>query len=340
MQWTMTEKDFYNILKDIRNKVLHPVYFLMGEETFYIDVIADYLEDRILSDEEKEFNLSILYGKDTDIPTILSVAKRYPMMSSHNIVIIKEAQHIKSIEGILPYIRKPLESTILVICYKYKRLDKRTVLYKEIKKMGVVFEGKKLYDNQVPEWIASYVSKHGYRIGPRAVQMLADHLGADLGMIVNEVKKLFINLQKGKEITTAVIEENIGISKDFNVFEFQNALARKNGPKAYQIANYFANNPKSNPFVLTTGVLYQFFSKIVIYHGLSDKSRNSVASALSVNPFFVKDYELAAKNYPAAKATHCISLLRKYDMKSKGLANESTDQGELLKELTYKLLNN
>ncbi len=335
----MTEKDFYNILKDIRNKVIHPIYFLMGEESFYIDVIADYLEEKVLTEEEKEFNLSILYGKDTDIPTIISVAKRYPMMSSHNLVIIKEAQHIKEIEELLPYIRQPLESTILVICYKYKRLDGRTLLYKEVKKKGVIFEGKKLYDNQVPEWIVSYVKRYGYRIGPKAVQMLADHLGADLGKIVNEVQKLFINLEKGKEITTQVIEENIGISKDYNVFEFQNALGQKNSLKAYQIAKYFADNPKSNPFVLTIGVLYQFFSKIILYHSLTDKSKNNVAAALSINPFFVKDYERAARNYPAPQTIRCIALLRKFDLKSKGVENETTNAGELLKELTYNLLN-
>lgn len=336
----MMEKDFYNILKDIRNKVLHPVYFLMGEESFYIDVISDYIEEQVLTDEEKEFNLSILYGKDTDIPTIISVAKRYPMMSSHNVVIIKEAQNIKEkeFEGLLSYIRQPLESTILVICYKYKRLDGRTVLYKEIKKKGILFEGKKLYDNQVPDWISSYVNKHGYRIGPKAVQMLADHLGADLGKIVNEVQKLFINLEKGKEITSQVIEENIGISKDYNIFELQNALGKRNGFKAYQIADYFANNPKSNPFVVTIGVLYQFFSKIIMYHSLADKSRNSVAAALSVSPFFVKDYEQAARNFPLSHAIECISLLRKYDLRSKGVDNETTDHGDLLKELTYNLL--
>ncbi len=336
----MTEKNFYNILKDIRNKVLHPVYFLMGEESFYIDVIADYLEEKVLSEEEKEFNLSILYGKDTDIPTIVSVAKRYPMMASHNMVIIREAQHIKNIEDLLPYIQQPLDSTILVICYKYKRLDGRTLLFKEIKKKGIIFEGKKLYDNQVPEWITSYVKRHGYRIGPGAVQMLADHLGSNLGKIVNEVQKLFINLEKGKEITSQVIEENIGISKDYNIFEFQNALGQKNVFKAHQIADYFANNPKSNPFVLTSGVLYQFFSKIIMYHSLTDRSKNNVAAALSISPFFVKDYEQAARNFPASQAIHCISLLRLYDLKSKGVDNETTDEGELLKELTYKLLNN
>ncbi|MDR4989236.1 MAG: DNA polymerase III subunit delta [Bacteroidales bacterium] len=335
----MAETEFNSILKDIRNKIVVPVYFLMGEESFYIDVIADYLEAQVLTETEKEFNMSILYGKDTDIPTIVSVARRYPMMASHNLVIVKEAQHIKNIEDVLPYVQKPLESTILVICYKYKTIDKRTKFYKELKKAGVVFEGRKLYDNEIPGWITSYVKKHGYRISPQAVQLLADHLGSNLGTIVNEVKKLFINIRKGQEITTVLIEENIGISKDFNVFEFQNALAVKNSQKAYQIAKYFADNPKSNPFVLTSGVLYQFFSKILLYHSLRDKSQKNVATELSINPFFVKQYATAAGNYSTAKARSCISLLRKYDMMSKGLDNESTDQGELLKELTWKMLN-
>lgn len=335
----MAEMQFNDILRDIRNKVYYPVYFLMGEESFYIDVIADYLESQVLTDEEKEFNMSIMYGKDTDIPTIISTAKRYPMMASHNLVIIKEAHHIKNIEDILPYIQQPLESTILVICYKYKTIDKRIKFYKDLSKAGVVFIGKKLYDNEVPAWISNYVKRHGYRIGPQAVQMLADHLGADLGKIVNEVRKLFINLKKGDEITAGVIEENIGISKDFNIFELQKALGTKNHQKAYQIAKYFADNPKTSPFILTSGVLYQFFAKILLYHSLKDKSQKNVATELSVHPFFVKDYSLAARHYPPAKAISCISLLRKYDMMSKGLDNETTDHGELLKELTYKILN-
>ncbi len=335
----MAEKIFYDILKDIRNKVLYPIYFLTGEESFYIDVISDYLEAKVLTDEEKEFNLSIMYGKDTDIPTIISTAKRYPMMASHNLVIIKEAHHIKNIEDLLPYVQQPLKSTIFVVCYKYKTIDKRTKLYKELKKASVVFEGKKLYDNEVPPWIDSYVKQRGYRIGPAAVQMLADHLGSNLGKIVNEVQKLFINLQKGSEITAKVIEENIGISKDYNIFELQNALGAKNNQKAYQIVKYFADNPKSNPFVLTSGVLYQFFAKILLYHSLRDKSQRNAAAELSVNPFFVKDYAMAARNYPKEKAIACIGLLRKYDLMSKGLNNETTDSGELLKELTYKLLN-
>ena len=335
----MFAKNYQQVLKDVRNKVLHPVYFLMGEEAFYIDVIADFIEDQVLTDTEKEFNLSILYGKDTDIPTIISVAKRYPMMASHNIVIIKEAHHIKNIENLLPYLQQPLKSTILVICYKYKDLDKRTKFYKALEKTGVVFSGKKLYDNQVPGWISDYVKRHGYKIGPRALQLLADHLGTDLGKIVNEVRKLFINLEKSSEITPEVIEANIGISKDYNIFEFQNALGNRDNQKAYQIARYFADNPKSHPLMLITGVLYQFFAKLITYHGLADKSQKNVASALGVNPFFVKDYATAARNYPPQKVISIFSELRNYDLKSKGLNNETTVSGELLKELTFKILN-
>ncbi len=335
----MSEKIFYDILKDIRRKVFYPVYFLYGEESFYIDVISNYLEDKVLTDEEKEFNLSIMYGKDTDIPTIMATAKRYPMMASHNLVIIKEAHHIKNIEDLLPYIQQPLSSTILVVCYKYKSLDKRTKLYKELSKASLVFEGKKLYDNEIPGWIANYVNQRGYKISPHAVQLLADHMGSNLGKIVNEVQKLFINLNKGNEITVKVIEENIGISKDYNIFELQNALGSKNNQKAYQIVKYFADNPKSNPFVLTSGVLYQFFAKILLYHSLRDKSPRNAAIELSINSFFVKDYAIAARNYPKEKAIACIGLLRKYDLMSKGLNNETTDNGELLKELTYKILN-
>ncbi len=335
----MTEKNFYNILRDIRNKVLHPLYFLMGEEGFYIDVISDYIEDAVLTDTEKEFNMSVLYGRETDIPTIISTAKRYPMMASHNVVIVREAQHLQQIDGLLPYVENPLESTILVICYKYKTLDQRTKFFKTLAKKGVIFTGKKLYDNQVPGWISDYVNRHGYKIGPKALQMLADHLGTDLGKIVNEAKKLFINLKKGAEITTEVIEQNIGISKDFNIFEFQHAIGTRNSRKAYQIAKYFADNPKNNPFIMTTAVLYQYFSKILLYHSLGDKSQKNVAAELGIPPFFAKDYAQAARNYAPAKVIGIFSLLREYDMKSKGWDNETTDHGQLLKELTYKILN-
>lgn len=334
----MANLKFEDILKDIRNKVLYPVYFLMGEESFYIDVIADYLEEKVLTEEEKGFNLSILYGKETDIPTILSVAKRFPMMASHHLVIIREAQNIKDIESLSAYISKPLSSTILVICYKYKSLDRRKKFVKDIEKNGVLFEGKKLYDNQVPAWINDYISRKGYRIGPRAVQMLADHLGADLAKIVNEIGKIFISLPKGQEVSTRVIEENIGISKDYNNFELQEALGEKKIFKAQQIVRYFGENPKSHPLVVTLAVLYQYFTRILIYHSLRDKSRNNAAAALSVNPFFIPHYQQAAQNYPPGKVIQIISWLRETDIKSKGIDNYSTTDGELLRELTYKIL--
>ncbi len=335
----MAEMNVHQILKDVGNKVVHPVYFLMGEETYYIDVIADNLEESILTDTEKEFNLTIFYGKDTEIPEIISTARRYPMMASHNIVIVREAQHLKDIDALMTYLQKPLESTILVVCYKYKTLDKRTRFYKFLNHSGVVYNGKKLYDSQVPDWISGYVKQNGYRISPAATKLLSDHLGSDLGKIVNEVKKLFINLNKGSEITPLVIEENIGISKDFNMFEFQNALGAKNKQKAYQIAKYFADNPRSNPFVMTSGILYQFFSKVLLYHSLKDKSQKNAATELGVHSFFIKDYMQAAKNYSPNRIIEIFSQLRSYDLKSKGLGNETTDQGELVKELTYKILN-
>jgi DNA polymerase III subunit delta len=329
---------FEDILKDIRNKVLHPVYFLMGEEPFYIDVISDFLEDKVLSEAEKEFNLSILYGKETDVQSIINHAKRYPMMGSHQLVIVKEAQNIKDFDEMIPYVQNPLTSTLLVICYKYKSFDRRKKFLKEVEKAGVVFEGKKLYDNQVPGWIGSYVKRKGFRIGPKAVQMLADHLGADLGKIVNELGKVFINLRGGDEITVDVIEENIGISKEFNIFELQESLGEKDVFKAFQIIKYFADNPKANPLVVTLGVLFQFFSKVLVYHSLRDKSRSNVMDALAINGFFVSKYQRAAVNYRPEKITNIISYLRECDIKSKGINNNSVSDGELLKELTYKIL--
>ncbi len=335
----MVTNKYMDVLKDIRNKVYYPIYYLMGEEAFYIDVISDYLEEQVLTETEKEFNLSIVYGKDTDIPQIVSMAKRYPMMSSHNLVIVKEAQHIKDMEELLPYAENPLNSTILVICHKYGKLDGRTQLSKTLKKTGVVFEGKKLFDNQIPQWIADYIKRKGFRIGPKAVQLLADHLGSDLGKIVGELRKLFINLKKGEEISEEIIERNVGISKEFNIFEYQDALGVKDHLKAHQIARYFADNPKSNPVFMVTASLSGYFSKILLYHVQPDKSQANVASALGISPFFVKGYAVAARNYPKQKILKIFSWLREYDIKSKGVDNETTPPGDLIREMTHKILN-
>lgn len=330
----------YNqIITDLRNKIYYPVYFLFGEEAYFIDEISNLLEESVLSETEKEFNQTIVYGKETDPLTIISYAKRFPMMSNYQVVIIKEAQDVKNIEQLLPYAEKPLKSTLLVVCYKYKKIDRRTLLARVIDKNGVLFESKKLYDNKVPEWIRNYVTEKGYRITPKASVLLAEYLGNDLSRITNETGKLFINISPDTEIDGDHIEQNIGISKDFNIFELQRALGSKDIYKANQIANYFAANEKENPLIKTIAILNSFFTKVLMYHQLADKSRNSVASALSVHPYFITDYQVAAKNYSFNRITRIITYLREYDLRSKGVNNATTEEGQLLKELVFKILN-
>ena len=329
---------FEQILNDLKNKIYYPIYFLGGEEAYYIDEISDYIEKNVLTDTEKEFNQSVIYGRDTDVATIVSNAKRFPMMANHQVVIIKEAQYVDKIEELLPYIENPLDSTLLIINYKYKKIDKRKTFFKRITKKGVLFESPKIYDNKIPAWITDYVRKLGYAITPKACIMLAEYLGTDLGKIVNEIGKLTLNVPVSAEINDVLIERNIGISKDFNIFELQNAIGKRDIFKANQIAGYFAANPKENPLIKTVTILYGYFSKLLIYQQLKDKSQNNAAAALSVHPFFVKDYQVAARNYNYAKLTRIISLLREYDLKSKGVNNISITDGELLKELLFKIL--
>ena len=329
---------FNEILTNLSKKVYQPVYFLMGDETYFIDEICDYMVNHVLDESEKEFNQTILYGKDTDVATIISESKRFPLIGTHRVVIVKEAQHIRKIEGLEVYLEQPQPSTILVICYKYKTLDKRKKFTKELAKKNVLFESKKLYDNQIPDWIQNHLSKHKYSIHPKAAFLLSEYLGADLGKITNELDKLMLVNKKGQEITSDIIERNIGISKDFNNFELNNALGKRDILKSNLIIKHFAANPKDNPLVVTIGVLFGFFQKILLYHTLKDKSKKNVASTLKVNPFFVRDYELAARNYPKGKLVKIISYLREYDLISKGVNNNSVSEGELLKELIYKIL--
>jgi DNA polymerase III subunit delta len=330
---------FEEIMSDLKNRIFKPVYFLAGEEPYYIDLITDYIEDKVLPESEKSFNQIILYADDTNIPSIIDIARRFPMMASHQVVIIKEAQTLKKIDDLAIYLERPLASTILVFSYKYKALDKRTKLCKMLDTHAVYFESPRLRDYQIPAWIERYLMKKGIKTDPSASAMLTEYLGTDLHKIANELDKLIITLPKGKPaITTALIETNIGISKDYNNFELQKAVGDRNILKANMIVRYFTNNPKDNPLTLTIASLFSFFSKLLQYHYLTDKSKNNIASALKVNPYFVKDYETAALKYNANKTVQIISLLRTFDMRSKGYGDPGTEHGDLLKELIYRIL--
>lgn len=328
-----------DILKDLKNKVYHPIYFLSGEEPFYIDLISNFIEKNVLDEAEKEFNQQIIYGKDTDIATIIGAAKRYPMMANHNVVIVKEAQHlIKQIDQLDSYVDNPTKSTILVFCYKYKTLDGRKAITKKLNKQAVFFESKPIYENQVPDWINSYLKEKNYTINQKAAYLIAEFLGTDLSKVANELDKLTINIPKGTEINAEMVEKNIGISKDFNMFELNKAIGAKDILKANKIINHFAKNEKEYPIQATIAVLYIFFTAILKYHYTKDKNPRNIASALKISPFFVKEYQQAAQNYNIKKAVKIIEYIREYDLKSKGVNNVSSSSGELSKELIFKIL--
>lgn len=329
---------FELIISDLKKKIFKPVYFLSGEESYFIDSISDYIEEHALQEADKAFNQSVVYGRDLDVSTLLGIVKRFPMMSEYQVVIVKEAQQIKKIEELESYVSSPLKSTILVLCYKYGALDKRKSFAKTIAKNAVLFESKKLYDNQVQDWVNKYLKEKNYTISVKANILLTEFLGTELSKITNELDKLIISIPSGTEINEKHIENNIGISKDYNSFELQNALGKKDILKANRIINYFGANPKNNPIVLTISTLYSFFSKVLIYHQLKSQSKENVASALKVNPFFVKDYELAARNYSLGKSIEIIGYLKEYDLRSKGMDNSSASHSDLLKELVFKIM--
>ncbi|WP_417855613.1 DNA polymerase III subunit delta [Xanthomarina gelatinilytica] len=327
------------IVTDIKNRNFKPIYFLMGEEPYYIDNISKYIESQVLTEEEKGFNQMVLYGRDVSIEDVVGHAKRYPMMSEYQVVIVKEAQDLsRHIEKLVDYAENPQPTTILVFNYKYKTIDKRKKLYKTLKKSGVIFEGKKLYDNQVGDWIRRVLSGQNYTISPKAAQMLAEFLGTDLSKISNELEKLKIILPEGTQITPEHIEQNIGISKDYNNFELQKAVGARDFVKANQIIKYFGENPKDNPMVVTVSLLYSFFSKLLHLHGLSDKSPRSVTAALKINPYFANEYIAAARNYPMKQVSSVIATLREFDVKSKGVGSNAVKQGDLLKEMMVKIM--
>lgn len=330
---------YEDILRSLKKKEYAPVYFLMGDESFFIDKITDYIIENALAESERDFNQTILYGKDTDIGTIVTTARRFPMMAEKQLVVIREAQNIKNIDQLSSYVKNPLKSTILVINYKYKSLDKRKNFTKEVAQNGVLFESKKIYDNQVPDWIKKYASGLKYNIDTKGAFLLAEFLGNDLGKITNALEKLTININNRSTITPDDIEKNIGISKDYNNFELQNALGKKDVFKANQIINFFSTNEKNHPMVVTIALLHSYFSKVLKYYFIKNKTNEKVvASSLRINPYFVKDYKQASAKYNPKKLVSIIEMLREYDLKSKGYGDVSTKHGDLLKELIFKIL--
>ena len=332
-----------DILTNLKQRKYRPIYLLHGEESHYIDVICDTIENTVLNDAQKGFDQTILYGKDVDFSTIINAAKRYPMMSDYQLIIVKEAQGLKwkgedGIDMLTKYVENVTPTTILVFAYKHGKFDKRTKLYKAIDKAGIAFESEKVYDNKVAPWIVDEIQSHGRKIHPQAAALMADYLGTDLSKVANEVQKLILNVDSSKEITVQDIEQNIGISKDFNVFELNNALGKRDALKAIQIVDYFAANPKSNPVVLVLGTLFGYFAKVIKYHYLPDKS--TAPKELGVHPFFVKDYEYAARNFNKIKLFHVMTTLKDYDLKFKGLdAGPNTTDADLMREMIFKILN-
>jgi DNA polymerase-3 subunit delta len=312
----------------------------MGEEPYYIDKLTEFIEQNVLEEHERDFNQSILYGRDVTMEDVIGTAKRFPMMADRQVVVVREAQELsRTIDKLEAYADNPQPTTVLVFAYKYKTLDKRKKITKLLDKVGVVYESKKLYENQVGDWIKRVLSGQGYSIENKAVAMLVEFLGTDLSKINNELEKLKIILPKGHTFTPNDIEENIGFSKDFNNFELRKAIGEKNQVKAYQIIDYFSQNPKDNPLVVTTGLVFGFFSQLLQYHGLKDKSQANAAKVLKVNPYFVKDYEVAFRNYPMKKVSAIVAALRTLDLKSKGVGAASTSQHDLLKELLITIFN-
>ncbi|MFN6943955.1 MAG: DNA polymerase III subunit delta [Cytophagaceae bacterium] len=332
------------VLKDLKAGKYAPVYFLQGDEPYYIDLISDYIEDHCLDETEKGFNQTIVYGKDININTILQHARKFPMMSERQVVIIKEAQDISDLgkeagdKQLEAYLQNPLPSTVLVFCHKYKTLDGRKPLVKKLKDQAVFIESKKLYDNKIPDWVTNYFSSQGHKVHPKVAALMADFIGNDLNRMSNEIDKLLINVKADQEITEELVEKYVGISKEYNVFELQKALGTKDLLKANRIVNYFEANPKNNPLIPVIAVLYSYFSKLFLVHTASDKSDGNLSKILQVNPFFVKDFTVAARNFPIGKLVNIIHYLRESDLQVKGVKGGSVTEGQILRELVFKIL--
>jgi len=326
------------IFQDIKEGSLKPVYLLTGEENYYIDSVAELFEKRVIAPEFKDFDQTVVYGRDVTMQQVVGLANRFPMMSPVQLVMVKEAQMItKDWELLAKYLEHPQEKTVLVICYRNKKLNKNTKAYKAIAKVGMVYEKNKLYDSEVPAWVARAVNKKGYTITEKGAMMIAESLGNNLSNIANELSKIYISLPQGSVINEEIIERNVGISREYNVFELQNAIGRRDVVQCMRIVNHFAANPKNNPIQMILPSLYGYFIKIMLY--LQEPDKKKAASVMKISPYFMRDYEVAARNYTLGKLATCIGYLYETDLRSKGVRNSgSVTDGELLKELIFKII--
>lgn len=328
------------ILKELRSKQYRPIYYLMGEESYYIDLIADYITEHVLTDTEKEFNLTVCYGSDVDMATVINTAKRYPMMAEHQVVVVKEAQDVANLEELSFYLKKPLASTLLVMCHKHGVLDRRKKLAAEIEKVGILFESKKIKETQLPDFISAYLKRKNVDIEPKASDMMADFVGTDLSRMAGELEKLILTLPKNAtRITPEQIEQNIGISKDYNNFELRSALVEKDVLKANRIVKYFEDNPRTTPIQMTLSLLFGFFSNLMLAYYAPEKSEQGVAAFLGLKtPWQAREYLAAMRRYSGVKTMQIIGEIRYADARSKGIGNASVTNGDLLRELVFKIL--
>ncbi|QQS28893.1 MAG: DNA polymerase III subunit delta [Sphingobacteriales bacterium] len=331
---------FEEIKRELRAKNYRPVYLLQGEETFFIERLIRLFEHDVLSDSEKEFNLMVVYGKDTDADNIASMSRRYPMMSPFQVVIVKEAQQLADIEKLEKYARSPMPTTLLVLAYKGKTIRSNSKLAKAILHTnGVIFESKKYYENQIPAWIQKYMQANRFQINPEACAMLVEYMGNDLGHIANELDKLMLNLPPNTTVSQQHIADNIGVNKEYNVFELQDAVANRQTTKVFRIVDYFTANPKAGPLVLLIGSLYRFFSKLYVYHHVHRQPEAAVLKAMGLNSAWaLKDFKAAIPNFPVDKTRKILELLYTYDLKSKGVDHVGGQDGELMKELMIQIL--
>jgi DNA polymerase-3 subunit delta len=329
-----------DILKQLKEKKYAPVYCLMGEEAYYIDLISDYITENVLTDTEKEFNQMVFYGADVDAATVINAARRYPMMADRQVVVVKEAQMMEKIDDLSFYMKKPLESTILVLCYKHGVMDRRKKLAAEIDKIGVLFESKKIKDTQLPAFVTSYLKRKGVDIEQKASAMMAEFVGSDLSRMVGELDKLVITLPAGsKRVTPEQVEKNIGVSKDYNNFELKSAIIERDVLKANKIIRYFEANPKSNPIQMTLALLFNFFSNLMMAYYAPEKSEQGVASWLGLrSPWAARDYLTAMHRYNGVKTMQIIGEIRLADARSKGVDAGGMTDGDIMRELIFKIL--